>query len=238
VPKIVIVSQVDGYRVFDLNEERTIIGRGEDSDLMLPNISVSRHHAQVVFHDGVASIEDLGSSNGTMVNGKSVKDATLSSGDEIVLGKFQMVYLGDASDDRFYNGRYLEYMLKYDAAPSRGVDDSTFSISPEQLRRQQEEAHKMRSAKLVLLKNPTRFWHPEDRGLTMGDEGMVKVEGMFTGGVVAEISWNGKAHVIHKQGRLIKVQVNEQSVAEQVLRRGDRIRVANTGFRYDVTDMT
>jgi pSer/pThr/pTyr-binding forkhead associated (FHA) protein len=233
----VIVSQVDGYRVFELNTERTIIGRGEDSDLLLPNISVSRHHAQILMTDGEFSIEDLDSSNGTMVNGKPVTGAVLSSGDEIVLGKFQMVFMGDGADDRFYNGRYLEYMLKYDAAPSRGVDDSTFSISPEQLRRQQEEAHKMRSAKLVLLKNPSRFWHPEDRGITMGDDGMVKVEGMFTGGVVAEISWNGKAHVIHKQGRLIKIQINDQSISEQVLRPGDRIRVANTSFRYEVTKM-
>jgi pSer/pThr/pTyr-binding forkhead associated (FHA) protein len=237
VPKIVIVSQLDGYRVFDLNKERIIIGRGEDSDLLLPNISVSRHHAQILFDDGVASIEDLESSNGTMVNGKPTTGTVLSSGDEIVLGKFQLVYMGDGTENRFYNGRYLEYMLKYDAVPSRGVDDSTFSISPEQLRRQQEEAHKMRSAKLVLLKNPSRFWHPEDRGITMGDAGMVKVEGLFTGGVVAEISWNGKAHVLHKRGRLIKVMINDQGVSEQPLRSGDRVRVANTGFLYELGKM-
>lgn len=234
MPKLVILSQIDGYRVFELSQEQTVIGRGEDADMLLPNISVSRHHAQVLLSDGVASIEDLQSSNGTVVNGNKVEGCVLTSGDEIVLGKFSLVYMGDGPEDRFYNGRYLEYMLRYDAGPARGMEDSTFAISPEQLRRQQAEAFKMRNAKLVLLTNPSRFWHPEDRGITIGDDGMIKVEGMFTGGVVAEISWDGKAHVLHKRGRLIKVSINEQATSEQRLSSGDRIRIGNTGFRYEL----
>jgi len=228
---------VDGYRVFEINQERVIIGRGEDADLMLPNISVSRHHAEVSLRDNRAVIKDLDSSNGTVVNGRRIESVQLSSGDEIRLGKFNLAYMGDGVDDRFFKGRYLEYMLKYTATPVRGVDDSTFSMTPEQLRNKQSIEHRMRSAKLVLNKNSTRFWFPEDRGLTLGGGGMVPVEGMFTGGVVAEIVWNGKGHVLHKRARLIKVLVNEQPKSEHVLQSGDRVRVGETNFRYEVPKM-
>ena len=237
MPSLVVVSQIDGYRVFEINKERVVIGRGEDADLMLPNISVSRHHAEVSIKGNQAYIKDLDSSNGTVLNGKRVESAELSSGDEIVLGKFHLAYMGDGADDRFFKGRYLEYMLKYDATPNRGVDDSTFSISPEQLRKKQLIDHRMRSAKLVLNKNSTRFWFPEDRGLTMGGGGMIPVEGMFTGGVVAEITWDGKAHVLNKRARLLKVLVNEQPKSEHPLQNGDRIRVGETNFRYEVPPM-
>ena len=237
MPSLVVISQIDGYRVFDINKDRIVIGRGEDADLMLPNISVSRHHAEVSIQGNQAFIQDLDSSNGTVLNGKRVADAELSSGDEIVLGKFHLAYMGDGPEDRFFKGRYLEYMLKYDATPNRGVDDSTFSISPEQLRKKQHIDHRMRSAKLVLNKNSTRFWYPEDRGLSLGGGGMIPVEGMFTGGVVAEITWNGNVHVLHTRARLLKVLVNEQPKSEHPLQNGDRVRVGETNFRYEVPPM-
>ncbi len=233
MPRLVILNQVEGYRVFDLDKEKVVIGRGEDADLMLPNISVSRHHAQLLWDGETSSIEDLDSSNGTLVNGKRVEGAVLSSGDEILLGKFNLVYMGDGPDDRFYKGRFLEYMLRYDAK-ARTFDDSTFAMSPAQLRQMQDEVNKMRNARLVLLTNPNRFWHPEDRPLTFGSDAMVHVDGMFSGGVVADVSWDGKHHVLNKQGRMIKMLVNDEGVSSRPLRSGDRIRIGNTSFRYEL----
>ena len=237
MPSLVVISQVDGYRVFEINKERIVIGRGEDADLMLPNISVSRHHAEVSIKGHKAYLQDLNSSNGTLLNGKRVQEAQLKSGDEIALGKFRLAYMGDGTEDRFFKGRYLEYMLKYDATANRGVNDSTFSMSPEEIRKKQIIEHRMRSAKLVLNKNSTQFWFPEDRGLTLGGDGMIPVEGLFTGGVVAEITWNGKTHILHKRARFLKVMVNDQSKSEHPLQSGDRVRVGGTNFRYEIAPM-
>ena len=192
---------------------------------------------QGVVKGSQASIQDLNSSNGTRVNGKKIETVVLKSGDEIAVGKFNLVFIGDGPDDRFYKGRYLEYMLRYDPSRSVGGDDATFSISASELRKQQTEGHRMRSAKWVLTKNPSQFWYPEDRGLSMGDGGMIEVEGWFTGGVVAEVSWNGRTHVLHKRARLLKVLVNEKSISEHPLQNGDRVRVGDTGFRYEVPPM-
>lgn len=233
MPRLVILNQVEGYRIFELEKETVVLGRGEDADLMLPNISVSRHHAQILWDGQAASIKDLGSSNGTLVNGKLVETVALSSGDEILLGKFNLVYMGDGPDDRFYKGRYLEYMARYDAK-ARTFDDSTFAMSPAQLQQMQDEVNKMRNARLVLQANPNRFWHPEDRPLTLGGDAMVSVEGLFSSGVVADVTWDGKHHVLNKLGRMIKVSVNDEGVTHRPLRNGDRVRIGNTKFRYEV----
>ena len=70
----------------------TVIGRGKDCSLILPDISVSRHHAQVVREDDGFTIQDLGSQNGTSVNASPISTRKLETGDVIQIGKFVLVY--------------------------------------------------------------------------------------------------------------------------------------------------
>jgi hypothetical protein len=68
-------------------DAETVIGRADDADLTLPDAGVSRTHARVSAAASGASIEDLGSSNGTFVNGERITGARqLQDGDEIQLG--------------------------------------------------------------------------------------------------------------------------------------------------------
>jgi hypothetical protein len=74
----------------------TVIGRGQDSDLRLTDPGVSRHHAQVELRDGDVWLEDLGSTNGTTVDGASVTSPTkLASGQRIAIGSSVLVFLRD-----------------------------------------------------------------------------------------------------------------------------------------------
>ena len=69
------------------------IGRGEDSDIFLDDITVSRNHARL---DRVGSgfrVTDEGSLNGTYVNKELIEAANLADGDEVQVGKFKLVYL-------------------------------------------------------------------------------------------------------------------------------------------------
>lgn len=67
---------------------RLTIGRSRENDLFLPDQWLSRHHAEIRSADGIFSIVDLGSKNGTLLNGRPVKgEARLSLGDLIVLGE-------------------------------------------------------------------------------------------------------------------------------------------------------
>lgn len=69
------------------------IGRGEESDIFLDDITVSRNHARL---DRVANgfrVTDEGSLNGTYVNKELIEAANLADGDEVQVGKFKLVYL-------------------------------------------------------------------------------------------------------------------------------------------------
>jgi len=64
----------------------TTIGRDPANDIVLEDTTVSRRHAQIERQDGDVVLTDLGSSNGTFVNGRRVQQAPLRPGDEVVIG--------------------------------------------------------------------------------------------------------------------------------------------------------
>jgi pSer/pThr/pTyr-binding forkhead associated (FHA) protein len=79
----------DGSRV-QMGEEPLSIGRSPDSDVVLPDAEVSRHHAEVRRQDGAFVLVDLGSMNGTRVNGAGVRERQLQDGDEITIGSTKL----------------------------------------------------------------------------------------------------------------------------------------------------
>ncbi len=70
---------------------RNEAGRHTEAALFLDDITVSRHHAAFILEEGRLSVEDLGSTNGTYVNGKRAERAELTPGDEVIIGRFHLV---------------------------------------------------------------------------------------------------------------------------------------------------
>ena len=69
-----------------LDQGELIVGRSNEIDLVLAEDMVSRKHARILLKDGQVSIADLGSTNGTFVNGEKVREAQLSEGDRVLIG--------------------------------------------------------------------------------------------------------------------------------------------------------
>jgi pSer/pThr/pTyr-binding forkhead associated (FHA) protein len=79
--------RADGERrSFPVSREMTIIGRREDCDLRIPLGDVSRKHCRMIREADSLRIEDLGSSNGTYVNGQRIQEAILQPGDTVRVG--------------------------------------------------------------------------------------------------------------------------------------------------------
>jgi len=84
MPTLIMQEGQGAGRGWPVEKERVIIGRGEDCDVVLTERQVSRHHAQIRRTDSGYVLEDLGSRNGTYVNGREVTDPhILQDGDEI-----------------------------------------------------------------------------------------------------------------------------------------------------------
>ena len=69
-----------------LASDALAVGRSEDNDLVLPDPGVSRHHARLEPDGTHWRVVDLGSTNGTWINGVRRATATIASGDEVVFG--------------------------------------------------------------------------------------------------------------------------------------------------------
>ncbi|MCK5335377.1 MAG: FHA domain-containing protein [Gammaproteobacteria bacterium] len=81
---------------FEITTNTTTLGRHDNNDICIDNLSVSSRHAQILKVDDECFIEDLNSSNGTYVNGNLIKKYALKSGDKIKIGKYEIKFQDDA----------------------------------------------------------------------------------------------------------------------------------------------
>ena len=93
-----LILSMDGLvlKEITLTKERTTIGRKPHNDIQIDNLAVSGEHAVIVTILNDSFLEDLGSTNGTFVNGQAVKKHFLQNGDTIELGKYRLKYVNDA----------------------------------------------------------------------------------------------------------------------------------------------
>jgi len=78
-----------------LTKERTTIGRKPHNDIQIDNLAVSGEHAVIVTILNDSFLEDLGSTNGTLVNGQPIKKHFLQTNDVVELGKYKLKYIND-----------------------------------------------------------------------------------------------------------------------------------------------
>jgi pSer/pThr/pTyr-binding forkhead associated (FHA) protein len=78
--------------IFELGERAVVIGRSTECDIQLGVQNVSRRHARVFFHNEEYLIEDLGSTNGVLVNGIKVVKCVLRNNDQIEIGGVKLVF--------------------------------------------------------------------------------------------------------------------------------------------------
>jgi len=89
-----LILSLDGMvlREFPLSKERTTIGRKPHNDVVIDNLAVSGEHAMIMTILNDSFLEDLGSTNGTLVNGQPIKKHFLQNNDVIELGKYKIKY--------------------------------------------------------------------------------------------------------------------------------------------------
>lgn len=133
VAKLVTKSSSGEEKEYLLTSETMTIGRKPSNDIPIDNLSISGRHAQVITILEDSFLEDLGSTNGTYVNGKLVKKHALENGDIITLGKFQITYHSGArgGDQDFEQTMIIRpgEVGMPEAAASKEIDQSMQKIT-------------------------------------------------------------------------------------------------------------
>ena len=94
--KLILSLEGSVIREIALDKERVTIGRKPQNDVQIENLAVSGEHACIVTILNDSFLEDLGSTNGTLVNGNPIKKHILQNNDVIEIGKYKLKYIGEA----------------------------------------------------------------------------------------------------------------------------------------------
>jgi pSer/pThr/pTyr-binding forkhead associated (FHA) protein len=232
MPHLIILAGHDKGTVYELFGEVTV-GRGDDCDLVLDDSSVSRQHVRITVEGSTVHVQDLESSNGVRIGGETVREAHLQLGEEFGIGRYTLVPVAD--DEKFYKGRFISYFPEHGVvAPSS--PQRTTQLGAAQFEEMERNRRLINRARLQLAHDAESFWVPGAHKITFGGKGMVPVEGLFTGGIVAEVAWNGETHVIRRLAKFATVKVNDKSAREAVLSEGDRVTIGKTALCYVIVD--
>jgi hypothetical protein len=123
-----LILSMDGLVLKEINltKERTTIGRKPHNDVQIDNLAVSGEHAVIVTILEDSFLEDLGSTNGTVVNGQPIKKHFLQNNDVIELGKYKLKYLAEASAGQAQAADFEKTMvLRPGAAKAMGAGQAS-----------------------------------------------------------------------------------------------------------------
>ncbi|MEK6592267.1 MAG: FHA domain-containing protein [Pseudomonadota bacterium] len=95
--KVILSLEGSVIREIPLDKDRVTIGRKAQNDIPIENLAVSGEHACIVTILNDSFLEDLGSTNGTLVNGNPIKKHILQNNDVIEIGKYKLKYMVEAS---------------------------------------------------------------------------------------------------------------------------------------------
>jgi pSer/pThr/pTyr-binding forkhead associated (FHA) protein len=95
--KLVVLSAGLNGRTHELNVDKTTIGRVEDNTFQIADPSVSSHHCEVLLQGSDVLIRDLGSTNGSFINGEKISESILKPGQTLKLGQIELQLVPDGA---------------------------------------------------------------------------------------------------------------------------------------------
>ena len=127
--KLILSMETTMLKEIPLNKERTTIGRKPHNDIQIDNLAISGEHAVVITILNDSFLEDLGSTNGTFVNGQSVKKHFLKNGDTIELGKYRLKYVSELPQQTS-NADFEKTMILRPGAAQKPVPEPAAAATP------------------------------------------------------------------------------------------------------------
>jgi len=217
-PRLVVRLKGRPLKTYPFAGAEMTVGRLPENDIVIDNLSVSRKHAVIAAGKEGHVLRDLGSKNGTLLNGGPVTEAKLSDGDVIAIGKYEILF----------------QIPTLDAAHPEDLDQTV--IIPH-FRSRPEEAPKPERAEAPprLFRKSAMEEYAIDRDrLVIGraKESDIRLSGFFAPRVAAEVLRRGSEYVLRKTAGRGRVTVNGEETDEKTLEKEDLIAIGSEEFVY------
>jgi pSer/pThr/pTyr-binding forkhead associated (FHA) protein len=244
MPKLSFQFGTTVLKEYSLRAQDVTIGRAPQSSIVIDNPAVSYNHAKIFWQDGAYYVQDLGSLNGTFLNGNRVTQAPLSPGDTIAVGKHTVRFLLERP------GEAAEAVAAPALSPGAGVAklDGTMILDTKLRREVQQrmaapgaapgkvaEAKKVgkltvvqgkTTAKEYLLASPTSI-------VGKSEGAAVRLKGWFAPKVAAIINKQGESYFVSPTSK--KAFVNGQPVTgRQELKDGDVLTLGKVHMQFNL----
>ena len=233
MPLILIQEPKQPTRLFEVRSARVRIGRSGDSELVLPNVAVSRSHALLEHgSDGTVRLTPLSSRNPVMLGTTDLKGPTaLSHGDRFMIGRYRLTWFHEEQLDA-YRLHQLAELPRYVGARKRW-DEETFNI-PAELRRRYAAFDELRE-RGALISADGESYRLGAEGQEVGPNAAIPCGSRLGRWVAARLSWGGAGHVVERVGLFARVEVDGQNVTDQkLLAPGQRLSINGTAYTYDL----
>jgi pSer/pThr/pTyr-binding forkhead associated (FHA) protein len=220
--KLLIKIKGQSSRTIDLARDTFTIGRKAGNDLPIDDHTVSGHHAKIARVQSVYFLEDLKSTNGTLLNGKPIERAQLRDADVITIGQHRIIFQDSSPTSA--------------VGASQPVDlEQTVAISSKDLRADLPTT----TAKVLVTAGKTErleYHLTKPANLIGSQEGAsIRLTGWFAPKSAALISSRGGVYSISPLQGMKNLQVNGEDVSgQQQLKNGDVIHVAGISMTFYV----
>lgn len=214
----------------ELGSDTIVIGRDESSDLVLDESGISRQHLRISRTQSGYRLEDLGTENGTFVNGVREWALDLESDVTIQIGETTLLFHAQGGGGRFRSLRKRE--PRASAIFLSGKDlPSTEELHPAELRRLQA-ALRIQTKPHLVVKPPADHagedeYFSVDHAVTSIGYGPVSVSlgPARRATVLAEVHRDGESYELHSKGLLPKVRYKGRRTSKVPLRTGTRVEI-------------
>lgn len=222
-------------KTFSIKEGQTItIGRGKECDISIDNTAISRQHISIALNSGIYFISDMGSTNGTFVNGKKIDtDEPVSEKDSIVFGKFTLTPAAQ--------GETAEQVTTSVLVDSMDMDEATLFVGNKKQPQSSPNQYKGKPSgpRITVIRGEA-----STKVLSLAGISSIKIgkdsscDLVIPGWLIAK----AQAYIIKRDSSYILIPqrswagtfINDSKVTnEYTLRPGDIITIRGTALRFD-----
>jgi len=230
--RVILMFNKQVIKEYPFVEGGMSIGRHEDNTIVIDNLAVSAHHARIDKTDSGYILTDLQSTNGTFVNDKKIVSHKLSHGDNIVIGKHVLLFVGaeveEAEAEKKKQKMILDKTMMLDTAKQRDL------LAKQEVRSEPKVPEKVGVISFIdgsgmgdieLTKKLTKIGKAETSE--------VKLSGLLMGATAATIGRRPSGYTITFTGGLTKLKVNGKVVKGSApLKDFDTIELGSYKFQF------